>query len=751
MSLQPFSREQWTAIDTLGKQVEQVLQQGEVGLMMGGEPTYISATNRDALHWRYEALGDDKQHLAEQLLRRLQARLIGPGCLLHNGLGKQYPGEVVPRWALGCFWRQDGVPLWSRAELLAPNTTSGQQEPSAAADFMTELAQCLAVPPEAILPAYEEKNPAIPAGYVLPLLTTTGDGQVRWQSCRWPLWSEGVPLLAGQSILALRLPFSELPPVEVLPTEAVLGLEAPPIRPQSVAPLAADYSIRLALVVQVRQGWVHVFMPPVQSPRSYADILTAIEATAEALDQPVVIEGYPPPANGGIMGFQITPDPGVLEVNIHPVGTWADLVHLHRTLDEEAIEIGLACEKFGEDGRWLGTGGGAHITLGGATPESSPLLRRPDLLRSFITYWQNHPSLSYLFAGQFIGETSQAPRVDEARHDSLYELELAFLAIAPGKHLPPVVLDALLSPFLQDSSGNSHRTTLCIDKLYPAHNPNLQWGLLEFRGFEMPPSTGIRLLQMLLVRAFVAWFWQQPYTPPLKRWGAELRDRWLLPHFLQADLQTVLTDLSQAGYAFQMAWFETFLERRFPILGQVSLDNPSRRLELKKALEPWPVLRDGGGTARPVDDSLERIQLCLTGAIGDAPIAGSLAARYTVLCNGYPVPMRSTGNPGEYVGAVRFRARSRLAEDIPLLAPHWPLHIQVIDTWQNQSLGGCLYQAAAPLAAAPTTWEEARSRLTQCFSPLPAAPISSPVPSLITHPETPFTLDLRLVSQYPKK
>ncbi len=576
-----------------------------------------------------------------------------------------------------------------------------------------------------------------------------------WQSCRWTGCDTGITLLPGDTALGMRLPLSDLPDPDMWLTEACVSLAAPPIRPTQPLPFAPPDSIRLALTIEVRQGLLHIFMPPIATARSYADVLTAIEATAEYLDQPVVIEGYGPPSNQGIQGFQITPDPGVLEVNIHPAANWTDLVYLHKTLDDEAIACGLTCEKYAADGRILGTGGGAHITIGGATPSKSPFFRRPDLLRSFITYWQHHPSLGYAFAGQFIGPTSQSPRVDEGRHDSLYELELAFLTLARGGSVTPARLDRLLSPLLQDVTGNTHRTALCIDKLYPINNPRLQLGLLEFRGFEMPPQTGLRLLQMLLIRALVVWFWHHPFTKPLKRWGAELRDRWLLPYYLQQDFQSVLGDLQAAGYPFQAEWFAPFWEHRFPRYGQISLDNPARVLELQLALEPWPVIGqvDSGGASRPVDNSLERIQVTLSGAIGDPPEPESLASRYAVVCNGYRLPLRSTGQTGRYVGGVRFRARS--FSDDPCLTPHAPLVFQVLDTWQHKFVGGAIYHVHPPLGDAyrtlPESAEEARSRLTERFVPLRRGAMPTRLPPLILHPEAPMTLDLRLVSQQTEK
>ncbi|NJN22201.1 MAG: transglutaminase-like family protein, partial [Leptolyngbya sp. RL_3_1] len=449
-----------------------------------------------------------------------------------------------------------------------------------------------------------------------------------------------------------------------------------------------------------------------------------------------------------------SPGSGVLEVNIHPVATWAELVDLHMALDDEAFACGLTCERYGLDGRPLGTGGGAHITIGGSTPASSPLLNRPDLLRSLITYWQHHPSLTYLFAGQFIGPTSQSPRVDEARHDSLYELEVAFLALAPGAAVAPELIDHLLSPFLADITGNTHRTALCIDKLFPTQNPPLQLGLLEFRSFEMPPHPQLRLLQMLLVRALTAWFLRTPFTQPLQRWGTELGDRYLLPHYLQQDFATVLQGLSQAGYHFAADWFTPFWERRFPRYGQVSLaDNPARTLEVRAALEPWPVIGDlsNSGSSRRVDNTLERLQVRLTGAVGDNLETGQLATRYAVLCNGHPIPMRFTGIPGEYVGAVRFRVRTLATLDHPILALHTPLTLSVVDTWQQRSVGGAVYHHQTPdgrsYDRAPTTPALAQARLSERFIPLAEIPPLGDIPPPMLHPDTPMTLDLRLANQ----
>ncbi|MDA0268651.1 MAG: transglutaminase family protein, partial [Cyanobacteria bacterium] len=401
-----YSPAAWQAIQTLGQRVDENLDRLGVGLTMGGEPTYIDAADPNALEWTYGALGEGKRQRAEALLIQLQQRLTPSGSLRLYGLGKLYPGEPIPRWALGCFWRLDGEPLWRSPRLLAAPGQDHHHSWRQAQAFMIELLGYLGIPEVAVLTA-QDVGIDHPTGYILPLLTVLHEGQPTWTSCPWTQWPElgHVPLVPGETPVGMRLPLGDLPQPEVFATEALPRLTDAAIRPAAIAPLAAPNSIQLALCIEARQGVLHVFIPPIASARSFVDLLTAIEATAESLDLPVVIEGYAPPLNQGILGFQLTPDPGVLEVNIHPVATWAELVDLHTALDDEAFACGLTCERYGLDGRPLGTGGGAHITIGGATPAESPLFRRPDLLRSLITYWQHHPSLTYLFSGQFIGAT----------------------------------------------------------------------------------------------------------------------------------------------------------------------------------------------------------------------------------------------------------------------------------------------------------------------------------------------------------
>jgi uncharacterized protein (DUF2126 family)/transglutaminase-like putative cysteine protease len=792
----PYSDAQWAAIDALGEAVDVELAAHDVRMTQGGEPTFVSIDDMEGAEWNYAALGPKKRELAETLLRRLQARFARGG-FLHYGQGKWYPGEPLPRWALGVYWRTDGEPLWRDEALLADTRRPGRNGLPEARAFATGLVAALGLPETLLITAYEDvprllKDEAAlpvnadplrsnladgserarlarlllagldaPCGYVLPLKA----GAVRraqaaesvWESSPWPLRRERLYALAGDSPLGLRLPLASLP--DVLPEEAEHDPSIDPFSPKEALPRRDDLRrgrsghargakprevVKTALTVQVREGHVHVFMPPLPRLDDYAALLVAVEDSAQAAGLAVVIEGYAPARDPRLQVLSVTPDPGVIEVNIHPARSWRDLIATTTTLYEEARQARLGTEKFMLDGRHTGTGGGNHVTLGGATPADSPLLRRPDLLQSLIAYWQNHPALSYLFSGMFIGPTSQAPRVDEARDERLYELDIAFQQLERKTRVgeesaQPWLIDRLLRHLLTDLTGNTHRAEFSIDKLYSPDGPTGRLGLLEFRAFEMPPHARMSAVQMLLLRSLVARFWRQPYRGKLVRWGTALHDRWLLPHFVAADLRDVVADLNAFGYAFHAAWFDPFVEFRFPRFGTVNYDGVT--IELRQAIEPWHVLGEqisAVGTARFVDSSVERLQV---------KVSGMIPGRHAVTCNRRALPLAATGVPGEFVAGVRFRAWNQPTALHPTIEVQAPLTFDLVDTWANRALGGCMYHVAHPggrnYATFPVNANEAEARRIGRFWTHGHTPGPMLVRSEAPNPALPTTLDLR--------
>ncbi len=547
-----------------------------------------------------------------------------------------------------------------------------------------------------------------------------------WETGAWALRRGALFLIPGDSPVGLRLPLDGLPwvsaddypyvntadpmgipadePLEVASvqdyvqaseeaaSELPTGL-APELMPQRQKLVQGELdtgTVRTALCVEPREGKLFVFLPPLESAEDYFDLVAAIEATAAAVKMPVVLEGEKPSFDPRIERFSVAPDPGVIEVNVHPAGSWKELRHITETIYEEARLARLSTEKFLIDGRHTGTGGGNHIVVGGATPADSPFLRRPDLLRSLIGYWHHHPSLSFLFSGLFIGPTSQSPRLDEARNDSLYELEIAFKEIDRLQgECPPWMIDRILRHLLTDVTGNTHRAEFCIDKLYSPDSSTGRLGLLELRSFEMPPHARMSLAQQLLMRACIAWFWEKPYRPrSLSRWGTVLHDRFMLPHFVWEDFQEVLADLREAGFAFEEEWFRAHYEFRFPFYGDVFFRDV--QVEIRGALEPWHVLGEegmAGSTVRFVDSSVERLQVKASGLPED---------RYLISCNGRRLPLTPTGVRGERVAGVRFRAWQPPSCLHPTIAPDAPLVFDLVDTWSMRAIAGCTYHVSHP-------------------------------------------------------
>jgi uncharacterized protein (DUF2126 family)/transglutaminase-like putative cysteine protease len=858
----PYTEDQWIRIESLGHEVDRHLAAGDVRLTMGGEPTFVSIDDMDGEEWQTAAVGPNKRRLADNLLLRLKRR-FGKGGLLHYGQGKWYPGEQLPRWALTCYWRADGQPIWENDELFAKDGKSYGHTIDDARRFGNALAERLVVNPEHVIEGFEDamyyawRERRLPAnvnvrdsklddeeertrlarvfeqgltssvGVALPLQFAWWEFQPRWRSGKWIVRSEEMFLLPGDSPMGYRLPIQSLV-YDGRPAHAKAFLEADPFDAERPLPMrerlrramplpigaagggggygygggGSDYGhhdfqfqgrphegngsngagygygdnghghdpshadrrhapegrstgfelyktdvnyndpsnlIRTALCIEPRGGTLHVFMPPIERLDVYLDLIAAVEETAEDLQTPVVIEGYLPPHDSRLRHIKATPDPGVIEVNTHPASSWDELVDITTGVYEDARQTRLGTEKFDLDGSHTGTGGGNHVVLGGATPMDSPWLRRPDLLKSFLGYWNNHPSLSYLFSGKFIGPTSQAPRVEEARADNLYELKIAFEQIRTGQTTPPWLVDRIFRHLLVDGTGNTHRSEFCIDKLFSPDSSSGRLGLLEFRAFEMPPHARMSLTQQLLLRSLVARFWETPYEKPLVTWGTSLHDKWMLPHFVWQDFEDVIESTRSAGFAMERDWFAPHYEFRYPFIGQFTQRGVN--VELRRAIEPWYVLGEEGapgGTARYVDSSIERMQVKVTGMTDP---------RYVLTCNGRRVPLHPTGVQGEFVAGIRYRAWQPPSCLHPTIPVDGPLVFDLVDDWMDRSAGGCQYHVGHPGGLNPQTFPvnalEAETRRATRFLAFGHTGGKAMIKDDGPNPEFPLTLDLR--------
>jgi uncharacterized protein (DUF2126 family)/transglutaminase-like putative cysteine protease len=816
----PYTEEIWSELLAGGDAADARLVAAGLAVTVGGEPTFASRLEPDLPEWNGGALGASKWQRGQELAAELRDRLAPGGALLHR-MGKQYPGESLPRWALDIIARRDGVALWPARELGRDATTG------AAHHLLEQICATLGVPP-AMTPAHEDpwqlirdesalpvatdaahaevadadarrrlaklvdRDPGRVVGWVLPL-ARAADGR-GWRTEKWQLRRDHLFLLPGDSPIGLRLPLGSLGPGQPVPVwddapeapdprrdkdpedtadedldtaaperdgdagktaerarslrsmrhvgDARDRVAASPVPAWSAAaPAPPAAGVRTALCVEPRDGALWVFLPPLGRAADFVALVGAIEAARVELGCEVRLEGYGPPPSPDLFRFAVTPDPGVLEVNLPPTATSREAAALVDTVHTAALAVGLTAEKYMLDGRVAGSGGGNHITVGGPSPLASPFLVRPDLLASLVTFLQHHPAMSYLFAGLFVGPTSQAPRVDEARHDSLYELELALdRAFAPAPNTPPPwLVDALFRHLLVDVAGSTHRAEVSIDKLFDPQTPFGRQGLVELRAFEMPPHPRMAAAQLVLVRALVAALAVAPYRKPLVRWGQSLHDRWLLPYFLERDLADVLAFVADRGVALPLDAYRPFVELRCPKVGVAELGDVE--LEVRNAIEPWHVLGEEvtrAGTARFVDSSIERIEVRARGLV---------EGRHEVVVSSVALPMHAAVERDLRVAGVRFRAWCPPHALQPHLGIHHPIRIEVVDTWARRSLGACIYHVWHPEGRAydtpPLTRVEASARRAQRFTRDGGTPWPVRAVAGAAHADQPYTLDLR--------
>ncbi|NND97469.1 MAG: IMP dehydrogenase [Pirellulaceae bacterium] len=740
----PLSETQWRDIAATGHYVDHVLKTEQIGLCSRGEVNFVSAVNDHLDEWTHSALGDDKRHTAQSLLNRLRT-LWAPGGAIHLSQGEHFQGEPTARWKLMCTFRADGRPLWKNPALLATCQTSNRPARNGDAEKLAQaLATELGLSTDFVIPAYEDtlykswtnaphlaslprseelQDPqqrqqladrlsaplGDPTGFALPL--SWDPLRQRWASGRWQLRRSRLYLLPGDFPVGFRLPLDSLSkqatergdiefepsPFEEKPSLPELFGESNARQtvigpPQgTLTDVDSEQNVRAprtALCVQSRDDVVHVFFPPIHSVDHYVQLIAAIESAAEATGTPVVLEGYPPPHDHRLKRFSLEPDNGLLRLFLPAARTWQQEHEFYQTAYTQGGIVGLRSRHDEDQQR---SNSNTTVTLSGPTPSTSPFLTRPQILRSLIAYWHNHPCLSYLFRGTGIGPSSDAPRPDEGRDDALYELGIALSRFPTGDTNAPWVPDRLLRHLLADASGNMKRAEIRVDQLYAPERQSRRLGQITLHSFGMAPTDRLAALQSLLVRGLVASFARQPYTKPIVPWQGEIHDRFMLPQVLSEDLESILDDLRETGIVLQSDWFAAIIDLNFPRLGRVKIGDIT--LELRRAHEPWPLLAEetsGGGVARFIDTANERLQVRVSNLPPD---------RYVLACNRASVPLCPSAIQGTFVAGVRYKVDQPIATLHPTVSAVDSLVFDLIDTWTGRAIGGCTY-----FPARPQTW-----------------------------------------------
>ena len=751
LSTQHVSDAQWHDMGVVARHVDKLLDRENIQAASAPSLSFVASAYANDPEWSIQAMGGSKRNYAENLLSRLSQRLA-PGIVVQAGQGEWFSGEPLPRWRLYGLYRRDGVACWQDPRWLAANNERGDCSFDEASQFIKLLAKILAIDTRFVLPAYEDqlhqlwmsrgqmaylpdseelRNPILrqqladrlsqsrdhPSAYVLPIRWDPVSQQ--WKSGCWQFRRQALYLVPGDSPPGFRLPLTSLPrnrdavveadpdrcqfePREVLPSlhgELAARLSNIP-KDQVFDPASAhaddeftSAAPRTALCIDVRDGHIHIFLPPLTHLEYYLELVAAIETVAARLQTQVVLEGYEPPYDARVQRFILEPDAGVLKLTLPEAENWDRVSSQLNAAYEEAAALGLYAERYSADGRRMPSGGGAELTVGGTEPALSPFLKQPAILRSFITFWHNHPSLSYFFAGRMIGASGDAPRVDEGRDDALYDLDMALRRIPDGLSEQPWVPDRILRHLLTDTKGDMRRAEIRVDQLYPPERSATRLGRITIRSFEMAPSMRLAALQWLLTRSLLASFAIRPQAQALINWKGATHDRFLLPDWLWQDFQNVLQLINEIGIPLQAEWFSPYLELRFPALGNVQIGDLN--LELRTAHENWPLLAEefsGHGVSRFIDIANERVQVRLMGATPD---------RYAVVCNDKRVPLRECGQNGKYVGGVRYKTSNPLSTLHPTREPVRELVFDVVDTWTGKVIGGCTWLPPLPAIYGP--------------------------------------------------
>lgn len=606
----------------------EIFDHHDAALTLGGEPTFVPIEPEGA-EWSYAAVGPTKLIYAQKMARHLLGNALRGGVAFFSP-GKSYPGEVNPRWVVRIIANRDGSPILKlRRQKAIPTGKALENFRSAVADALGIEASWAPM-----------SDPRKRGNRVWALLLDKG--KKAWKSTPWP---KGRHILTeAEGPAGLRLPLGNLP----------------------------KKTPRRALTMEWDGKRLAIFLPPV-AQSAFVELLEALAVALETADiGQVEMQGYVPSDEDRLwIQLGLTADPGVLEINLPVCADWREYDYWLHHATQSAAAVGLRPWKEPRGNFAEGTGGGNHLLWGGATLDTNPFFTRPEWLASILRYFQQHPSLAYLFTGCYVGASSQAPRTDESARD-LHDLEMAwsFLGSLESGIDHRDLIGETLRHLQVDVTGNSHRSEISFDKFWNLASPGGALGLIEFRAIESLPRADWMSGVALLWTALAARLLEKPYHKKIKAFGRDLHDVFFLPTILWGDLCEILSDLHAAGFALDKSFFREIWEWKFPVM--LHYKNRGAELIVRRAHENWPLLcetpLDGGTTSRFVDTSMRRLECVANDAF---------LRSHELRINNRPLYLSKQGEDFA-IGGIRFRQTNLYPSLHPGLPPQMPLEIGIV-------------------------------------------------------------------------
>ncbi|MCA9136191.1 MAG: transglutaminase family protein [Planctomycetales bacterium] len=713
-----------------------------IDLWLGAEPTFTDRHSNDP-HWQTTALGCGKEAKARQFACRIANQT--PGCVILRTLGRQYPGESTPRWNFGIFSRRDGRPVWSGPtdpmvvhQINGTGCTTADSERDRTEELLRDGASDIdevGVKELADRLRLQLAKDLIGAGFAVEM--------------NLPDASWGVRLLFADDSERLQSDWESDPAVT-----------RPPIQSQAIPVTGAtdELAARGVFLVSIGlaessyiedQASIQVELPDFDHFEHWQILMDLLGTAANRCGVPsMILTGFPPPVSKKVSFTTVTPDPGVIEVNMAPCRDLVSFYQVQQQLHYAANEIGVSSYKLLFNGEVVDSGGGQHLTFGGPTAESSPFFQRPRLLPSLVAYLNRHPALSYWFAVRSVGSCGQQPRSDEVSPESFDGLAVSLDRLFIVGRMEPGLIWSSLRQFLCDRFGNTHRCEVNIEKLWNVNSPTRGClGLVELRAFRMTRTAEDAAAIAALMRTLVAWLSTRVDEIKLVEWGSRLHDRFSLPYYLLRDLDTVIAELNAGGFVIEDPIAERLTDDAPIVIGKHDLGPAT--IKIRQAIEFWPVIGSENGeegTFRMMDSSTQRVELML-----ELPESTRVSdhADWSLEIRGFDVPWVVEEEPRQVVllRGVRYKTFDSETTVTPLVKAIDPMEFIVTNRSMHRSWRIRLYNwepNQLPYDGLPSDLEVAQNRREErvLVDEIDEVPIGKPIR---TSAITEHCVDLRRV------